>query len=190
MKKLAILVSFLLMVVVIQAQDTQILKDTLSRKEIRKKRKEARQEEMQKQFEITYQMLLNRSFVLEADYIRNQRSPNIPVNYLLNFVMIDSAQSVIQIGSDRSNGLGHNGLGGVTAKGNISSYKLERDNKHLTCTLSFSVNSILGYFDVFMNISASGYASATISGIHYGKLIYDGSVKPLEESNIYIGRSL
>jgi hypothetical protein len=188
MKKLAILFSLIFFVGFLYAQDSPISKDTLSRKELRKKRREAREAELQKQFELTYQMLLNRSFVLEADYIRNQRSPNIRVNYLLNFVMVDSINSVIQIGSDR--GIGYNGVGGITAKGKITSYKLERDDKHKSFTLSFGMNSLNGFFDVFVNVSASGSSTATISGIRAGKLIYEGRLVPLEESNVYIGHSL
>ena len=62
MKKLAIFLVVVFLVSFVTAQ--HMPKDTLSRKEIRKKRKEARDAQLQKDFEATYQMVLDRSFVL------------------------------------------------------------------------------------------------------------------------------
>ena len=127
MKKLSILLSLIFMTFLLPAQEMQ--KDTLSKKEIRKMKREA---ETQKQFMDTYQLLVDRSFVLEADHIENQRLNQPKVKSMLNFVMVDSTDFAIQIGSDTHNG--RNGAGGTTLKGKITGYNLTRDEK----TKSFS----------------------------------------------------
>jgi hypothetical protein len=184
MKKFVILLSLILSVSIISAQEMP--KDTINKKEIKKKKKEEREAKLQKQYEANYQMLFNRSFVLEANYIETDRKYS--VSPMLNFLLVDSTNSVLQIGSLYS--IGYNGAGGSTAKGKITIYDLSKNDKNKTCSLKMSVNTMAGTFNVSFDITASGNASAWVSGMYFGMLVYDGYLVPLKESKVYIGGTL
>ncbi len=136
-------------------------------------------------FNQTKMMLENKDFVLEADYLANQIGDRIPVSSTINFVSVDSANAVLQIG--RNTGIGYNGVGGVTAQGNITRYKLNIDQKRKSFYLSFSVMTAIGSYDINMSVSADAYANATLTGIQSGQLIYTGYLVPLEKSRVYKG---
>jgi hypothetical protein len=186
MKRIVFVLLLLFSVSLLSAQ--QIARDTLSRKEISKRKKEAREAERQKQFETIYQMLLSRSFVLEADFIENYMGRRISVKSNLNFMLVDSANAVLQGGADY--GVGYNGVGGATIRGEVLSYKLSRNEKQKSCSLYLNVNSISGNYTISVEIPASDYASARVSGMRSGRFVYVGHIIPLKESSVYIGRSL
>lgn len=130
-------------------------------------------------------MLLDSSFVLEANFI-TYKCNRKNVNSTLNFLMVNSTNSVIQIESGYS--LGYNGVGGSTAKGTITSYKLSKDDKRKSCTLRMRVSAIDETYDISFDVSASGSASAWVL-LKYGQLLYDGVIVPLNESKIYKGHT-
>ena len=130
-------------------------------------------------------MLQNKDFVLEADYLANRIGERIPVSWTLNFISVDSANAVLQIG--RNTGIGYNGVGGVTAQGNITRYKLNIDQKRKSFYLSFSVMTAIGSYDINMSVGADAYANATLTGIQSGQLIYTGYLVPLAKSSVYKG---
>ena len=102
----------------------------------------------------------------------------------LNFVRVDS-QRVLQTGSNT--GMGYNGVGGVTAEGTIGDYKITRDTKNLSCTVSFNLITNLGSFNIFMSVSAGNNARATISGTTSGRLTWDGHLVNLDNSRAFKG---
>jgi hypothetical protein len=184
MKKLVLLLSLLLCVGILSAQEMP--KDSIGKKEIKKKKKEEKETKLQKQYETNYQMLFNKAFVLEANYIETDRKYS--VSPMINFLLVDSTNSVLQIGSLYS--IGYNGAGGSTAKGKIISYELSKNDKRKTCSLKMSVNTMAGTFHVSFDINSSGYASAWVSGMYFGMLVYDGYIIPLNESKVYIGNTM
>ena len=127
MKKLTISLFIVLFFCALLSQVSPL--DTLSNK--------AKKEAMiQKQFEATYQLLLDSSFVFETDFIYSQR-----VNYLLNFIKVVSSKAIIQV-TPIHQGEGENGFGGVTAKGVISGHKeFSKNDKQNYCVLTFSFRS-------------------------------------------------
>ena len=133
-------------------------------------------------------MLDSMQFVLEANTLRDVRGNIVNVTSNLNFIMMDSSLSVIQIGSN--NRLGANGVGGVTAKGSVSKLNVTKNDKQKSFTVSWSLMSPIGMYDVTMFVSANGTASATLSGITPGRLYFDGNLVPLTQSKVYEGRSL
>lgn len=154
--------------------------DNLSKKE--KKKAEAENE-----YRMTKQMLENKNFVLESDFLQDRYGNRVFVNSTINFVAVDSAMAVIQVGSDRR--IGPNGVGGVTAKGRISKWELKEDKRH-NFTLSMNVMTTIGIYDLHFSISPSGRASARLTGLRAGNLTFDGYLVPIEESKVYEGQSI
>lgn len=165
--------------------------ETLSDKELKQMAREAKKEEkarMLAETAVHTQILLeSRRFVLEANYLSNHRGTRIPVTPSLNFVMVDSVFGVIQIGNTQ--GLGYNGVGGITAEGEIRKYELTPLKNNRGYTLSMMLSTSIGAYDILISVSADGYASATLSGNWGGHLTWDGIVVPLGASKVYKGMS-
>ena len=96
-------------------------------------KKEKRNADLEKDFQQTKAMLENKDFVLEADYLQDRYGNRVLVNSTINFVAVDSTEATIQIGSNFR--IGPNGVGGVTAQGNINKWELTEDTKHKAFTL-------------------------------------------------------
>ncbi len=156
------------------------------KKEKRKAEKKAEEDSIKQV--VTY-MVENRRFVLEADYLSGRSGARVVVNSTLNFIMVDSAKSVIQLGSNT--GMGYNGVGGITVDGTISRYELKKtENKHgCTYTITLFVNTDIGTYDIVLWISQNGNANATIRGTTSGQLSYAGNIVPLEEARVYKAHS-
>lgn len=142
---------------------------------------------LQNKYNAMDSLLENKQFVLEANFLENQRGRRTFVLSNLNFVLVDSTYSILQVGS--SYGLGANGVGGVTAKGTITHWEINKNDKDKTFYLNWSLITNIGIYDVRMNVDASGYAKADISGLRAGRLTYEGNIIPLDESSIYQGRT-
>ncbi len=168
------------------------IEETVDVSEQRRLRKEARKEakrlEEEKAMALTKHLIDARKFVLIADFIGNNRGTRIPVSSTINFIKIDTAHCVIQIGS--LNGIGYNGVGGVTAEGRISKFKITQNKKGNSYTMRLTTNTIIGTYDIVLFINAIGNADATVTGIAPGALRYYGRIVPIENSKIYQGRSL
>ena len=151
-------------------------------------KKEKRKAELEKNFELTKQMLENKDFVLETNFLQDRYGFRVPVVSMINFVSVDSTQAVIQIGSNSR--IGPNGVGGVTAKGDITKWELTENPKNKTFTLRMNVMTSIGIYDLFFDIGASGQSSALLTGLSAGRLTFDGNLVPHSKSSIYVGRSL
>ena len=185
MKTLVVTIIAMFLAASISGQE--IKKDTLSRKQARQIKKQQRDAELKIQYDSISQVIDSRQFVLEANFLSNNTGRRVFVLSNLNFIKIDTTYSVIQIGSNR--GLGYNGVGGITAEGRITGWKLEKNDKKKSIYISMNVMTNIGIYDVFMDISADGNAIATVSGLRAGRLQYDGKIVPLDESSIYTGHT-
>ena len=136
----------------------------------------------------TSQMIENRQFVLEADYLSNAWGYRVIVPSTLNFIRVDSTKAVIQVGSN--NGIGYNGVGGITTEGQISNWKVYKNDKRKNFTVSMTVMTPIGIYDVVMFVGADGNSTATISGLQPGKLIYDGQLVTPQETRVFKGTSV
>lgn len=151
----------------------------------RKAKKEARKAAVEKEYQQTANLLGNRDFVLEADYLANRFGNRVPVTSNLNFIKVDSSKAVIQIGSPT--GLGYNGVGGVTAEGRIGKWQVTQNPKKKSFQIYMNVMTPLGSYDIHFFVSANGYSQATLSGITAGQLTYSGYLVPTEASRVYQG---
>lgn len=154
----------------------------------RQERKEVEKAQMAANFYILDSLFRERRFVLEAGNLENQYGERVYVVSNLNFIKVDKSVGVLQTGSDWS-GRGYNGVGGVTAEGNIGTWKVDRDAKRLVYRVQFSLLTNIGYYDVFMTVMADGRASATISGTGRGKLTWDGHLETINNSRVFKGQN-
>jgi len=153
----------------------------------RKEKKEVRKAQLTANFYALDTLLKARSFVLEADFLQNNYGDRVPVSSNLNFIMVNKSNGVLQTGSNMS--IGYNGVGGVTAEGNIGSWELNRDAKRLYHTLRFSLLSNIGHYDVFLTVNADNNASAIITGLGRGSLTWNGRIKTLNGSRVFKGQT-
>jgi hypothetical protein len=152
----------------------------------RQEQKEARKAALYANFQAIDTLLEKKTFVLEADYLQNQYGSPIPVASNLNFIRLEAPKAVIQTGSNFS--MGYNGVGGVTAEGNLDRYKIIKDLKHLSYTVTFTVMTDIGVYDVQMMIGANNSTRATITGLTRGSLTYQGRIVALYNSSVYKGQ--
>lgn len=179
MKKLGILLIFAISVSTIFAQQ----KDSNSKMS----RKEKRKAELEKQYEYTKEILENRNFVLESDFIQNRYGHRTSVSSSINFVKVNSSEAVIQIGSDHR--MGFNGVGGVTTKGNITNWEMDANEKKKVFRITMTVMTNIGTYDLHFNINPHRQATARLSGMQAGGITFDGDIVALNESAVYEGQS-
>ncbi len=178
MKTRMIIIAVLLIVGSVSAQERTKPRETKVDKASR----------IESEYQTMARVINTKQFILEADYRANQYGYRIPVQSTLNFVKIDSTAATIQTGNNYR--MGVNGVGGVTAEGQISKWKVVMDNKRKSFVISMNISTTLGFYDIFINVSASGNATATISGTTAGKLIYSGRIVPLPESKSFQGMTI
>jgi len=155
-------------------------------KQNQKKEKEALKLQ---QFNETKALLDSRQFVLEADYLIDREGQRTPADQSLNFIMVDSTQAMLQNG--KTAGMGANGVGGVSLTGNITSWKVESNEKKKSFSVQMNVLTDNGFLTVFINIFPGHNTKATISGNQWLEMYdYEGRLVPLEESGAYKGRTL
>jgi hypothetical protein len=150
-------------------------------------RKEVRKAQMAANFYIMDSLLNAKSFVLEADFLRNKYGVRVPVMSGLNFIKVDKSNGVLQTGSNDN--MGYNGVGGVTAEGRIGIWEIKKYPKKLSYTLRFSLLTQIGHYDVFMTISSDNNASATITGLWPGQLTWEGHLETIYNSRVFKGQN-
>lgn len=178
MKTNLIFIAALLFMGGLSAQERNKTRETKEGKAIR----------VESEYQSMSKLIDDKAFILEADFRSDQHGFRFPISSMINFIRVDSSTAVIQTGSNH--GLGANGVGGLTAEGRILKWKVSKDSKRKTFFISMNVLTSLGSYDIFINVSASGNASATLSGTTSGKLIYQGRLLSLPESKAYQGNSI
>jgi hypothetical protein len=164
--------------------------DSKTKKELRKEEKRRNREaEKAAQAALVDTMVSARQFVLEADYLSNERGTRIVVSSTLNFIIVDTTQGTIQTASMSGVG-GPNMMGGITADGNITQYELTKLPKNKGYSIRMMIMTTVGVYDVFFTVSTDGSATATLGGNWGGKLNFHGNLVPLGVSRIFKGRSV
>lgn len=154
----------------------------------RQEQKEVRKAQMAANFYILDSLLNSRSFVLEADFLQNEYGERVNVVSTLNFIKVDKSKGILQTGSNYSNSMGYNGVGGVTAEGNVGAWKIDKDTKKLNYRLRFNLLTNLGTYDIFMTVSSDNHAIATITGLGPGKLTWEGHLETIDNSRVFKGQ--
>lgn len=157
-----------------------------SEKLTRKEKKEVRKAQMELNFYQLDSLINSGRFLLKADYLRNSEGTLIPVVSTINFIKVENGEGILQTGTN--SGLGYNGVGGVTARGRVGRWEVSSDKKKLTHTVSFSLLTNIGNYDVLMFIRADNKASATIKGMSSGWLVWDGELYAPGASRVFRGQ--
>jgi len=154
----------------------------------KQKKKDERELERQQNMEITSKMIKLQRFVLEADYLSNKYGNKTPVSPTINFIMVDSLNATIQVGSAYS--IGYNGVGGETVNGRVTKYEYDFVGKKKdSYNISMNIISSVGIYDIHLQVNPEGHADATIRGNWSGQLNYYGNLVPLGVSKVYKGMS-
>ncbi len=180
MKTIVVLIIAFFLSTTIQAQE-----NTSNNKLTRKEKKELKKKEEEKTKKEVAKLVESKQFVFEADQIIDRQGNIYPANSSINFIKVDSNHAVFQFGSAAT--IGINGLGGVTIEGEISNFKIEKNEKNGYYYIVLKVNSKFGFFDIQFDISPLGNTSARITTSDRKKIGYKGEVKSYDSSKVFQG---
>ncbi|WP_430813544.1 DUF4251 domain-containing protein [Carboxylicivirga sp. RSCT41] len=183
MKKIAILTLLLSFTLVVFGQEEEKKLTRKERRELRKQEEKERSELMAKALTIAID---EKQWVLEANTLAGKRGSSVNVSSSLNFIAVEGDEAFVQLGSN--SGMGQNGVGGVSVRGTISKYEVNKNEKKGTYFISLFVNSALGTFDIRLDCNADGQiASATVQGNSSNRVQYRGIIVPVGQSSVYKG---
>lgn len=165
------------------AQSTQEKKD--SRKTQRIEKKEQREAEARMMFDQARKLVEEKNLVLEAITVRGKYGSSVNVGPN-NFIMVDKDEFVLQTAF--TGGVGFNGLGGITAKGKVTSYEVTRnENNNMVTVLAQVSTTSIGQGTLTIQVGISGNASATFVNNWGGRIEFNGPIKSVQESKVYEG---
>ncbi|MCG8580898.1 MAG: DUF4251 domain-containing protein [Bacteroidales bacterium] len=183
MKKIAILTLLLSFTIVTFGQEAEKELTRKERREIRKQQEKERSELMAKTLSVSID---EKQWVLEANTLANKRGASVNVTSSLNFIAVEGDEAFVQLGSN--SGMGQNGVGGVSVRGNITKYEVNKNEKKGTYFISLIVSSALGTFDIRLDCNADGQiANATVQGNSSNRVQYRGIIVPVGQSSVYKG---
>jgi len=126
------------------------------------------------------------NFVLKADQLRSRHGVTSSVNSNLNFIAVLGKEAYVQTGND--SGVGFNGIGGTTVRGDVKIYTVDRNNNNGSYTIQFSFESPAASLTVIMHVNATGdLSTASVSSGWGGTLHFSGRVVPASESLVSTG---
>jgi hypothetical protein len=146
LKNIAVIMAIILLGGIAQAQDTGNLSKREQRKLLKEEKKRIEKEEAARYAELVEKMVTRPAFVLEANMLYDRYGQTIQVQSTINFVMVDSTEGVIQVGSPLY--LGQNGVGGITLEGAVTRYEVNKNEKRGTYNISYGLQSTMGHYDV------------------------------------------
>ena len=135
------------------------------------------------------QALKNKQFVLEANQVMFRNGQTAFVTSNTNFVLVNQARGTVQVAFNTVYP-GPNGIGGVTVDGTVSDMKMSTDKRgNINC--NFSIQGIGISAQIFLTLTNGGNnATVTISpNFNSNTMTLSGSLLPLNQSNIFKGRS-
>ena len=188
MKRILIVLITMAFIIPAWGQEEGELSRREKRKLERQERKARMEEEREKTAKLVEYMAENQQFVLEANLLFDKYGQSFPVSPNINFVAVDSLEGVIQIGSNMY--IGSNGVGGVTLEGSVGNYEFTENEKKGYYSISYSLTTSAGTYDVFMTMNKNGNADATVRGNFGGSIRYSGDVEHPSVSRVYKGMSL
>lgn len=133
--------------------------------------------------------LKTKQFVMEADQVIFRNGQSAFVNSSTNFVLVNQGRGTVQVAFNTVQP-GPNGIGGVTVDGTVSDMKMTTDKKgRINC--NFSIQGVGISAQIFLTLTnGSNKATVTISpNFNSNNMTLSGNLIPLEQSNIFKGRS-
>ena len=151
-----------------------------------KSKKELRKEREAEQLQALTNFANNQQWVIEAHTVYNKRGQSYPMNPTTNFVGVDGDETTVQLSFNTV--VGWNGLGGITLTGKITKYEVKgKPGKPFSIRMR-AIGGSLGNVDLVINVSPSGYASASIRGNFGDRITFAGQMVSLQESRVYKGQ--
>lgn len=187
MKKLSIwLVAFSLALAVNTANAQT---DKQEQKKIEKlNRKEAREQQYEKNKEHFLSLVNDKTFVIEANTLHGKYMNRYEVTPSTNFVKIEGKSVTVQTAGGFNPG--YNGLGGVTIDGTITSYEVREREKDQSINLFIHFSSTaIGHASLSIDIAPDGNASARISDNWGRRVLFRGDFVGLDRSRVFEGMS-
>lgn len=158
------------------------------KREARVEKAELRKSELMRNYDIIDSLFTNKSFVLEANYLANKYGDRIVVSPTINFIKVTGDRGVLQTGVLTS--LGYNGVGGVTTSGDVGSWKVIANPKNMSHYLHYSLQTTLGMYDITLTVTADNHATATLTGLTPGQLIFEGYLETPGNSRVFKGHEI
>ncbi len=128
-------------------------------------------------------------FVLEANQVMFRNGQTAFVTSNTNFVLVNQGRGTVQVAFNTVYP-GPNGIGGVTVDGTVSDIKTSTDKRgNINC--SFSIQGIGISAQIFLTLT-NGDNNATVTinpNFNSNTMTLSGSLLPLNQSNIFKGRS-
>lgn len=159
-------------------------------KEAEKAREKAEEKALEQlRYENALKALNENQFAIEANQaiFRNGESAYVTPN--TNFVIVDGDKGTVQVAFNTTYP-GPNGIGGVTVDGSVSNFKKKTDRRgNINC--SFNIQGIGISAQVYFTL-VKGSSEITINinpNFNSNTLTLNGTIMPLNESNVFKGRS-
>jgi len=182
MKKLISSLFGLLVVLSLTAQTT-----TDKNKLTRAERKEIKAEERAAKKAQILQAVKDQQFVIEAYTLEDRYGRFVQVSPVTNFILVDSADAVIQFALPNRIG-GPNGLGGITEEGRVRNISFsKKEPKHGVIFEMEVVGPVFGSLRVFVDVNDDGLATMRFSGVFGSRFTMRGNFELLEDSRVFQG---
>ncbi len=160
------------------AQEVKLSKK--EQKKLAKEQKKAEKEaENQREYELTLALAESQRFVFQATNISGEA-----VTPRLNFLIVEGNKMVFQLAIGSEIG-GWNGIGGITVKGYVDSYKVtppKSNKKPIRINLNGTPEKYNRSTPFILNLYGDQYADLVIGGISLR-----GSILKPEEAKLFVG---
>ena len=136
------------------------------------------------------EFLAHQSFVVEGNIFVDRYGRRTFANQATNFLLLEEEEGIIQLALN--NGLGYNGLGGITLSGQLTSFDIKQKAPDQPIYIQGRlVGTGLGVVDFFLDITDDKSVTARFSSQYGHRFQLIGHLLSLEETIPIVGmRSL
>ena len=162
----------------------------LSKRELKAQRKAEAATEGKLRYEAALNAIKEGKFVLEADKITFKRGQFVYVTSFTNFIMVNGDKATVQLAFNSMHS-GPNGIGGITVNGIISNPKIKTTRRgDLSYTFAIQGVGISAQINLTLNRGDNSASADVNPNFSSNRTTMSGTIIPLEESNVFKGRSL
>lgn len=179
MKKTILILIIAIIGIQVQAQETK------TKKELRAEKKEQEIKAQEGTRILQEKWVDDKTYVLEAMQVFNKEGMSFQMNSSTNFVYVNGDKAVIQLAFDGI--VGWNGVGGITIKGRITKYEVDKENPNKPIYIKMSIQGSTGFQDIALWVSSNGQGEAQVTDNKGNRIRFTGNIVSLEESSVYVG---
>lgn len=161
-----------------------------TRKSTREEEKAAQEAVEELSFEQARKAIDEKTFVLEADQVVFKHGENAFVSSTTNFVGVNKDEAAVQIAFNIP-ASGPNGLGGITVEGRVTDYQVKTDKKeNISVSMNVMGTGISARVDITLPKGSNRATVTVLPNFNSNRLTLIGKLIPMNESNVFKGRSL